>query len=60
MATQGIILARVAQLADAGVIVPTTKRVLAGINAANLRSAHEIVETGQMLGKVVLTAPFNA
>ncbi|WP_251897416.1 zinc-binding alcohol dehydrogenase family protein [Lactiplantibacillus paraplantarum] len=60
MATQGIILARVAQLADAGVIVPTTKRILAGINAANLRSAHEIVETGQMLGKVVLTAPFNA
>ncbi|MGJ3877850.1 zinc-binding dehydrogenase, partial [Lactiplantibacillus argentoratensis] len=60
MATQGVILARVAQLADAGVIVPTTKRTLAGINAANLRTAHEIVETGQMLGKIVLTAPFDA
>ncbi|EIW13376.1 Bifunctional protein: zinc-containing alcohol dehydrogenase, quinone oxidoreductase (NADPH:quinone reductase) [Lactiplantibacillus pentosus KCA1] len=60
MATQGIILARVAQLADAGVIVPTTKQTLTGINAANLRQAHEIVETGQMLGKVVLTGPFNA
>ncbi|WNJ65527.1 zinc-binding alcohol dehydrogenase family protein [Lactiplantibacillus plantarum] len=60
MATQGSILAQVAQLADAGVIVPTTKRTLAGINAANLRTAHTIVETGQMLGKIVLTAPFDA
>ncbi|AMO30061.1 zinc-binding alcohol dehydrogenase family protein [Lactiplantibacillus plantarum] len=60
MATQGSILAQVAQLADARVIVPTTKRTLAGINAANLRTAHTIVETGQMLGKIVLTAPFDA
>ena len=60
MATQGGILARVAQLADAGVIVPTTKRIIEGVNAANLRTAHEIVESGQMLGKVVVTAPFNA
>ncbi|WP_318765786.1 zinc-binding alcohol dehydrogenase family protein [Lactiplantibacillus carotarum] len=60
MATQGMILARVAALADAGVLQPTTKRVIKGINAANLRTAHAVVETGQMLGKVVLTAPFEA
>lgn len=60
MATQGMILAKIAQLADAGLIEPTTKKVIEGINAANLRQAHQIVETGQMLGKVVLTAPFNA
>jgi len=59
MAMQGCILARVAQLADAGELVSTTKRIFEGINAVNLRAAHEIVETGQMLGKVVLTAPFN-
>ncbi|CAM3026391.1 zinc-binding alcohol dehydrogenase family protein [Lactiplantibacillus plajomi] len=60
MATQGTILARVAALADAGVLVATTKRVLTGLNAANLREAHRIVESGQMLGKLVVTGPFDA
>lgn len=59
MATQGMILARVAALADAGVLVATTKQVVTGINAATLTAAHRTVETGQMLGKIVLTAPFN-
>lgn len=59
MATQGMMLARVAALADAGIIKPTTQRVLTGISAQTLKQAHEIVETGQMLGKLVLTAPFN-
>ncbi|RRK10772.1 zinc-binding alcohol dehydrogenase family protein [Lactiplantibacillus garii] len=60
MATQGMILARVAALANQGFIKPTTKRVIEGINATNLKTAHQLVESGQMLGKVVLTAPFNA
>ncbi|MFB9770207.1 zinc-binding alcohol dehydrogenase family protein [Lactiplantibacillus modestisalitolerans] len=60
MATQGTILARVAALADAGHLQPTTKQVLHGINADNLKKAHAIVEGGQMLGKLVLTGPFDA
>ncbi len=60
MATQGMILARVAELVDQGVLQPTTKRVLEGINATNLKTAHAVVESGQMLGKIVLTAPFDA
>ncbi|MFC6294749.1 zinc-binding alcohol dehydrogenase family protein [Lactiplantibacillus daoliensis] len=60
MATQGMILAKMAQLADDGILKPTTKKVIAGINAATLTEAHATVETGQMLGKLVLTAPFNA
>ncbi|MFC6181449.1 zinc-binding alcohol dehydrogenase family protein [Lactiplantibacillus daowaiensis] len=59
MATQGMILARVAALADAGELTATTKQVLAGINATTLTQAHRIVESGQMLGKLVLSAPFN-
>jgi len=59
MATQGTILARVAALADAGVLQPTTTKVITGINATTLKQAHALVEKGQMLGKLVLTAPFN-
>jgi len=60
MATQGMILAKMAQLADDGILQPTTKKVIDGISAATLKAAHASVETGQMLGKLVLTAPFNA
>ncbi|BDZ31401.1 zinc-binding alcohol dehydrogenase family protein [Lactiplantibacillus sp. WILCCON 0030] len=60
LATQGMMLAKMAHLADTGVLQPTTKKVLTGINAETLKTAHKIVETGQMLGKLVLTAPFNA
>ena len=59
LATQGMMLAKMAQLADAGILQPTTKKVIKGINAKTLTEAHQIVETGQMLGKLVLTAPFN-
>lgn len=60
MATQGMILAKIAQLADDGILKPTTKKVISGISAATLKVAHTTVETGQMLGKLVLTAPFDA
>lgn len=60
MATQGMILAKMAQLADNGILKPTTKKVISGISAATLKAAHTTVETGQMLGKLVLTAPFDA
>ncbi|MFC6201987.1 zinc-binding alcohol dehydrogenase family protein [Lactiplantibacillus nangangensis] len=59
LATQGMMLAKMAQLADDGILQPTTKKVIKGINAKTLTEAHQIVETGQMLGKLVLTAPFN-
>ncbi|AVK60794.1 alcohol dehydrogenase [Lactobacillus sp. CBA3605] len=60
LATQGMMLARVAQLADDGDLQATTQQIITGLNAANLKQAHQIVETGQMLGKLVLTTDFEA
>lgn len=56
MAGQGRLLAEVAALADAGKIRTTLTREIQGINAANLRQAHEMVERGDMIGKVVVSA----
>ncbi|ETY73787.1 zinc-binding alcohol dehydrogenase family protein [Lactiplantibacillus fabifermentans] len=60
MGSQGVILAKLAALADAGILQATTKQVLQGISAATLKQAHATVESGRMLGKLVLTAPFDA
>ena len=54
IARQGEILAKVAQLADEGRLKTTATQVIDGINAANLRRAHQVVERGDMVGKVVL------
>ena len=43
----------VAQL-DAGKLKGTLKQQLTPINAANLRKAHERLESGRMIGKLVL------
>lgn len=49
------LLTEVAQLVDAGVLRSTLKDDLGPIDAANLRRAHAIVESGRSIGKVVLT-----
>ena len=54
IARQGEILAKVAQLADEGRLQTTATHIIDGINAANLRRAHQMVERGDMVGKVVL------
>jgi NADPH:quinone reductase-like Zn-dependent oxidoreductase len=47
-------LGEVAALVDAGQIVSTMQTNLGTINAANLRQAHALVESGKTIGKVVL------
>ena len=54
MGEQGRILDEVANLVDAGVVRTTMRENLGTINAANLRRAHELLESGKTIGKVVL------
>lgn len=54
MGEQGKLLAEVAALVDAGRIRTTAHTHLGVINAANLRKAHALVESGKAQGKVVL------
>jgi len=54
MAEQGRILARVAQLIDAGELKSIQREALSPINAANLREAHRRLESGASIGKLVL------
>lgn len=58
--TQGQALEVIANLADKGKLVTTLSKVYSdGINATNLKQATKDVETGHMLGKVVISGPFN-
>lgn len=60
LASQGQWLARVANLMDQHVLKTTlTKAITTGINAQNLRAAHQLVEANRMVGKIVVTGPFN-
>jgi zinc-binding alcohol dehydrogenase family protein len=54
MIEQHRLLTRVAQWVDAGRIQSTLTETLCPINAANLRTAHAKLETGRMIGKLVL------
>lgn len=54
MARQGQILNHIAELVDTGVIKTTASQQLGAINAANLRNAHKILESGSAIGKIVL------
>lgn len=54
MAEQGALLAEVAALVDAGRIRTTANAAFGTINAANLRKAHALIESGKAQGKVVL------
>ena len=54
MIEQHRLLTRVAELIDAGRIRGTMRETLRPINAANMRAAHAKLESGTMLGKVVV------
>ncbi|HAT54620.1 MAG TPA: alcohol dehydrogenase [Lactobacillus sp.] len=60
LASQGQLLERISQLVDEHAIETTlTTTIDSGINADNLRAAHRLVEENKMVGKVVVTGPFN-
>lgn len=54
IAEQGRLLDRVAALVDEGRIRTTSTEVLRPIDAANLKRAHALIESGRARGKVVL------
>ena len=54
MGEQGRILARVADLVDAGRLRGTLHDTLSPINAANLREAHRRLESGRSIGKLAV------
>jgi NADPH2:quinone reductase len=54
MGEQGRLLNEVARLVDAGQIRTTLRQNLGSINAANLKRAHALIESGTAIGKLVL------
>lgn len=54
MGEQGRLLDEVAGLVDGGRIRTTVTEVLRPINAANLKTAHALLESGRVKGKIVL------
>ncbi len=54
MDEQGRLLNRVSELVDQGHLQTTVGKNLGIINAANLKSAHEALESGRSIGKIVL------
>jgi NADPH:quinone reductase len=54
MGEQGRLLNEVARLVDAGQIRTTMRQNLGSINAANLKRAHALIESGSAIGKLVL------
>jgi len=54
MPEQGRILDEVANLVDAGAVRTTMRENLGVVNAANMRKAHALLESGKAIGKVVL------
>jgi NADPH:quinone reductase-like Zn-dependent oxidoreductase len=54
MIAQHKLLSEVARLVDDGLIRTTLVETMGKINAANLRKAHALIESGRAKGKVVL------
>ena len=54
MDAQHLLLNRVADLLDNGTLIPTVNRHGGTLSVANLRSAHELQESGTAIGKTVL------
>ncbi|MCL2586482.1 MAG: zinc-binding alcohol dehydrogenase family protein [Streptosporangiales bacterium] len=52
---QGTLLGTNADLIDKGVLRSTVTRRIEGINAATLTEAHRLIESGTVLGKIVLS-----
>jgi len=57
MIEQHHILQKVSELLDAGTLKSTLKQELGDINSSNLIKAHELVESGTMIGKIALQRP---
>lgn len=55
MQSQHDILERAAQMFDDGTLVRTLTKQLSPFDATSLRQAHALVESGHMMGKVVVT-----
>lgn len=55
ISAQGALLARVAELVDTGRVRTTLTRELTPFSAARVREAHALVESGRMMGKVVVS-----
>jgi zinc-binding alcohol dehydrogenase family protein len=55
MIAQHRLLNDVSAMIDDGIIITTMAKELTPINAANLRQAHSLIESGRSIGKVVLT-----
>jgi zinc-binding alcohol dehydrogenase family protein len=55
MIEQHTLLAEVARLVDAGALRTTVGEHLGRIDAANLRRAHQLLESGRAIGKLVLS-----
>ena len=56
MVEQHILLDKVAALVDAGTVRTTLTSTLSPLNAEQMRAAHAQVESGRMIGKVVVSA----
>ncbi|MDA4846641.1 zinc-binding alcohol dehydrogenase family protein [Hoeflea poritis] len=54
MDRQGNILARMARLVDDGLVMTTETEKLEGLSAKTLKTAHRMIETGSMIGKLVI------
>jgi NADPH:quinone reductase-like Zn-dependent oxidoreductase len=54
IAAQGALLTEVARLVDAGTLRTTLAAQFGPINAANLKRAHALLESGRSRGKIVL------
>lgn len=54
MSLQGRLLTEVGELVDAGIVRTTLNEVFGTINAANLKRAHALIESGTSRGKIVL------
>ncbi|MCV6547621.1 MAG: zinc-binding alcohol dehydrogenase family protein [Cohaesibacter sp.] len=55
MAEQGRILSQMAHMVDDGVVSTTQTKAMRGLNAETLKDAHRLIETGSMIGKIVVT-----
>jgi NADPH2:quinone reductase len=55
MIEQHRLLTKVQEMVDAGALRTTLSEELGSINAANLRRAHGLIESGRSTGKIVLS-----
>jgi NADPH2:quinone reductase len=51
---QGLMLRELTQLVNAGKVRSTLQKTVSGLSNENIRVAHELVEKGDMIGKIVL------